>query len=388
LDSANSLRVIELLHSISRSKHSTVVFSIHQPRPEAFALIDNLILLSNNGEMVYSGSSSKAADFLCQFPGLEPSTLSSISQNPADFIIDILGLHRDKDALSAQEESLDSNVNAVSAAFASSKESMGTELAAHFRHSKEHFALHRAVAGKLDIPNLKLRASEDGHAVNMNSIATLVSPFPFFIQNLLNGTLFDSSHSDYRVLNVEEELSSEADVEGGEGVSPENTSEMMLSTVGEASSREKFILHVWILFARRVAILRPNQMEIISFCVQIVAVAVFISIAFSYDVKTSLEEPYQVVMLIFLLSSYAMMIQYLKIIPEYFVERKIITTEIANGYVNCVPYIFSALLTETPRAVVQTIALNGNTATCSAKKEHFLCNIPTLTPQIFIHALF
>ena len=53
--------------------------------------------------------------------------------------------------------------------------------------------------------------------------------------------------------------------------------------------------------------------------------------------------------------------QYLKIIPEYFVERKIIIAEIANGYINCIPYICSALLTETPRAVIQTIALNGMT---------------------------
>lgn len=35
-------------------------------------------------------------------------------------------------------------------------------------------------------------------------------------------------------------------------------------------------------------------MDIISFCGQIFAVAVLLSIAFSYDVDSNLEEPYQV----------------------------------------------------------------------------------------------
>ena len=376
LDSANSLRVIELLHSISRTRHSTVVFSIHQPRPEAFALIDNLILLSSQGEMVYSGPSSHAAIFLSQFPGLEASTLSSISQNPADFIIDILGLHHsDKDATPPLPSSLSlddtrrqastpsTTSPSTSSAASATHESRGTELAIHFRKSKEYDSLHRSIVAKLDIPNLKLASSQDNDSRNLNlrasssetastSTASTMLPSTSFIQNILSDTLYGRSHRDYSVLNVEDGVDDAGD-------ETKSSSDHNVTAPAEATLRERYLLLIWVLFARRMSLLRPTQRDLIAFSVQLIAVAVLLSIAFSYDVDSNLEEPYQAIMLIFLLSSYAMMIQYLKIIPEYFVERKIIIMEISNGYVHCIPYIFSAFLTETPRAVLQSIALNG-----------------------------
>lgn len=320
--------MIELLHSISRSKHSTVVFSIHQPRPEAFALIDNLVLLSRDGQMVYSGPSGQAATFLSQFPGLEQSTLSSLyGQNPADFIIDILGLRSDKDmSPQPEQEGRDRERGAGSTASsllssASRDASIGPELAAHFRGSREHASLHRAIVSKLDIPNLKnsstgsgARNGGDDDLITAEAAAMSSTSPTGFIQNAINDTLYGRSHRNYSVVNVEDEISYGTDA--NEDSNDIHTG--VIAAVAKESSREKFSLHLWVLFARRVEvrlrqisfvvdhsfdwrvalpvlqILQPSNMATASFCAQIVAVAVLISIAFSYNVETTLEEPYQV----------------------------------------------------------------------------------------------
>ena len=331
LDSANSLRVIELLHSISRMKNSIVVFSIHQPRPEAFALIDNLILLSGDGQMVYSGSSSEAANFISKCSELELFVLPSYSQNPADFVIDVITVDIKK-SQSHVSEAVESD------------SSIGTKLACHFRTSKEYSTLHHSVVSKIDIPNLTAGDMEENSVAGSSN--SPVTSLPGIIHRVLNWTRYDRQYGDYSIVNMSDEIPGEVNVGNR-------------TQQSGYSWRDSFPLHLWVLFSRRITILRPTLRGLITLCAQITLVAVLISVAFSYDVETTLEKPYQIVMLIFLISSFAMIMQYLTLIPEYFVERKIIVMEIANGYIHYVTYILSALLTETPRAVIQTIALNG-----------------------------
>ena len=70
-------------HTFYLFRGRTVVVSIHQPRYDVFALLDDVILLAR-GRLVWSGNS---ADMLKHFAALghpcPPLT------NPADFILDI-----------------------------------------------------------------------------------------------------------------------------------------------------------------------------------------------------------------------------------------------------------------------------------------------------------
>jgi hypothetical protein len=238
----NSLKVIELLYSISRSKHSTVVFSIHQPRPEAFALIDNLVLLSNNGQMVYSGPSSEAASFLSQCPGLTPSTLASISQNPADFIIDILGLHSNNEKACQQQIQSGGPIS-----ISESNVPIVTNLSDHFKQSREHAVLHRYIVAKIDIPNLNSGSSVSESQEVSEPCPTTTAPMPCF-QGLISGAIFGRSHKDYRVLNVEDEVSIDIDEESPASSTGENNA---------GNCGEIFCLHLWVLFARRIEVRQP-----------------------------------------------------------------------------------------------------------------------------------
>lgn len=77
------------------------------------------------------------------------------------------------------------------------------------------------------------------------------------------------------------------------------------------------------------------------------------------QVSTELDTGYQIVMLISIVCLYAMILQYLLLIPEYMMERSIIVMEHAAGYVRFSAYVWSAMLTETPRAILQSCILLG-----------------------------
>ena len=264
----NSLKVIELLYSISRSKHSTVVFSIHQPRPEAFALIDNLVLLSNNGQMVYSGPSSEAASFLSQCPGLTPSTLASISQNPADFIIDILGLHSNNEKACQQQVQSGGPIS-----ISESNVPIVTNLADHFKQSREHTVLHRYIVAKIDIPNLNSGTSVSESQEVSEPCPTTTASMPFF-QGLISGTIFGRSHKDYSVLNVEDEVSIDIDEESP---SPGERSKNKAGNYGEI-----FCLHLWVLFARRIEV-RQSFVSVILYIIYFIFLIYWL-VAFDYNI--------------------------------------------------------------------------------------------------------
>jgi hypothetical protein len=64
-----------------------------------------------------------------------------------------------------------------------------------------------------------------------------------------------------------------------------------------------------------------------------------------------------VIMLLSMISLYAMILQYLLLIPEYMTERQIILNENISKYISNSTYIISTMLTEIPRAVIQVILL-------------------------------
>lgn len=83
LDAFTARHVVETLQSIAHKSRRTVVMSIHQPRYDVFALIDDVILLSR-GRQVWSGPSGA---MLRHFESLNHPC--PVLTNPADFILDI-----------------------------------------------------------------------------------------------------------------------------------------------------------------------------------------------------------------------------------------------------------------------------------------------------------
>jgi hypothetical protein len=111
LDATSTMHVVSLLRGIARGcspiyRHhpsdvfspgmarcgTTVVLSVHQPRQEAFAMFDSLILLGTGGYPVYSGPAgeNRPIDHILSAPLKYAQRLADYD-NPADFMMDILG---------------------------------------------------------------------------------------------------------------------------------------------------------------------------------------------------------------------------------------------------------------------------------------------------------
>ena len=103
----------------------------------------------------------------------------------------------------------------------------------------------------------------------------------------------------------------------------------------------------------------PTPREFFFFIFQILFVSIIVTYAFSYEVDSQIEKPYQIFMLFFMIGTYAMILQYLVLIPEYMAERQFLNKERSARVVSFGPYIASAMLTEVPRAAVQCCVLIG-----------------------------
>ncbi len=111
------------------------------------------------------------------------------------------------------------------------------------------------------------------------------------------------------------------------------------------------------IFGRRYYAFSPSLTEFVSLLGQIVFVGLVVSITFSYEVSTEFELPYQVLMLISLISLYAMILQYLLLTPEYMVERQTVIHDTMSGYASAGSYVFAVMLTEIPRGVLHSSIL-------------------------------
>ncbi|KAL6746090.1 P-loop containing nucleoside triphosphate hydrolase protein [Haematococcus lacustris] len=85
LDSSNAARVVDILAGLAQSG-VTVLLSIHQPRPDIFRLMDRLLLLSGDGQVVFTGPSAAAES---HFAGLGHTVVSE-EQSMADYVLDLI----------------------------------------------------------------------------------------------------------------------------------------------------------------------------------------------------------------------------------------------------------------------------------------------------------
>ncbi|KAL7749394.1 FAD-dependent urate hydroxylase [Sorochytrium milnesiophthora] len=83
LDAYNAYNVVECLVNLARNFNRTVVFTIHQPRSNIYALFDQLLLLAR-GKMVYSGDAQTAVTHFSSL-GFE----CPVGFNIADYLLDL-----------------------------------------------------------------------------------------------------------------------------------------------------------------------------------------------------------------------------------------------------------------------------------------------------------
>ena len=87
LDAQSTLELLQILRGLA-DEGQTIIMTIHQPRKEAFLLLDNLILLANGGRLAYYGPIADIDDYFANVTKIrrEPNS------NPADYVLDILEL--------------------------------------------------------------------------------------------------------------------------------------------------------------------------------------------------------------------------------------------------------------------------------------------------------
>jgi len=86
LDSTNAAKVVDILSGLG-AMGTTVLLSIHQPRPDIFRLLDRVLVLSGDGSVVYSGPSALAS---AHFNSMSFVSLPSADLHIADYMLDVV----------------------------------------------------------------------------------------------------------------------------------------------------------------------------------------------------------------------------------------------------------------------------------------------------------
>lgn len=113
LDATQAYRVVNSLKALVK-EGKTVMMSIHQPRGSIFELFDDIILLSEEGELVYQGPAQEALKHFKSL-GFAPS---SANVNPAEWLLDLVSLDASSPEL---ERSSRSKVRKLARSFAFSQ---------------------------------------------------------------------------------------------------------------------------------------------------------------------------------------------------------------------------------------------------------------------------
>ncbi|QLG73734.1 hypothetical protein HG535_0F02450 [Zygotorulaspora mrakii] len=88
LDSQAAMTVVKFLKKLSLQGQA-ILCTIHQPSKAIYSQFDNIMLLKSGGKCVYFGPAQSAARFFLKYD--ETLTFDGESDNPADFVIDVVG---------------------------------------------------------------------------------------------------------------------------------------------------------------------------------------------------------------------------------------------------------------------------------------------------------
>ncbi|CAG9464674.1 unnamed protein product, partial [Pedinophyceae sp. YPF-701] len=122
LDSTNAARVVRLAAWLAR-RGTTIVMSIHQPRPDLLRLMDRLVLLSSRGQCVYSGSMDRASAILEAAGRPAPDAGVNIADHLLDLMIELP--EAEVDAMVATFEQSDAHAENMRVALALEHEPLG-----------------------------------------------------------------------------------------------------------------------------------------------------------------------------------------------------------------------------------------------------------------------
>ena len=394
LDASSSLNLVQLLRQMSATYNSTIVLTIHQPRSEVFSLFDSLLLLGTGGFLVYSGPTATAANFLSLAPCV--SLNIDMYRNPGDFIIDVLGLSANREENNVREYGGSSffrdglikgfqkvkKVQNDLGRTGSSDNDVNIEMVDITHKVSEDESEAGLLAGAAPPPFI--RGQEDLHETKQDEMMILMESlnkhyieseqFQYFNKKMtrdIKTQMNENNNKKYNSVPVYDDDNDVNDQEKNivEKVPPKQSRPrefIEMPSVMGFDGLDVNIRHgagpftqIWLLFARRVHVFKPTLLALVMFLFEISMVTGIVTIAFSYQVDTELERPYQIVMLIFMISTYSMILQYLILIPEYMTERKVLLSERSSGVVGFGWYIISAMLTEIPRAAMQCCILIG-----------------------------
>ncbi|EQC37042.1 hypothetical protein SDRG_05271 [Saprolegnia diclina VS20] len=280
LDATSSLLLVQMLAQLASTQGLTVISTIHQPRAEIFQLFDDVLLMEKGGFAIYCGPQTEVVGHLSGIPTL-PRRPESYD-NPADFIIDALGLDPERESTQV------------------------------------------ALVANAASPFLSQWQASDLYQQMMRSLARYGH---------------DDDHTSYK-------------------------------------TPKQSWLHVqtWTCFERRYSRVYTKRLDVLLRNLQTLLVAIIITTAFSYSPMTQLmQNPtisatdklvlrdygvlYQNVMLMFTIGAYGMVLEYLEIIPEYFIERPLLEMERKSNAISFYSYVYALFLIETPKAVMNSVLL-------------------------------
>ncbi|GMI53440.1 hypothetical protein TeGR_g3569 [Tetraparma gracilis] len=349
LDATTSLQLIQSLKLLAKQHSRTVVTTIHQPRSEIFELFDNVVLLGKGGHVIYAGPAKNNMVTHVHLPDYD---------NPADFVIDAMGL----------------NDHEPAGARAASPTSEGGGMSSGGR------AMGRLM-GKLQDKAMGARRKAHGYAVVGGGDDGDEGDDEALNEGGGRPTFMIADDDDEQ---DEEAPGTPARARGSSGggnisaVTPGGTAELARKYTQSAYYRQQYDdifavesggangttipepqkpigtkNQVVYLFARRFMRLNNDPVRTLKQWFSMFCIGGVISYAFSYETSTP-NKPYQTFMLLFSVSSVAMIMEYLILVPEYFDERPIFVSERKRNVVSNHPYIITTGLTEVPRAVLHS----------------------------------
>ncbi|GMH60054.1 hypothetical protein TrST_g7691 [Triparma strigata] len=332
LDATTSLQLIQSLKSLASKHNRTVITTIHQPRAEIFDMFNNVVLLGKGGGVVYSGDREFAATYLNNFSSLNLQSYD----NPADFVIDAMGLS-DTNNSSTRERKRSNEKGVVGV------KKLVNKVKDRARKTKNE----RAGYGIVGVEDCEDGEDDGGDGVSAHEALHSSTAASTTSTSLIEQ--YSTSEYARAVDNVIKE----------QCLNPTETERSIPSL--SVSSQTTY------LFARRYMRLNDDPGKTMKGWFSMGVMGGVISYAFSYSSQTppsmnvnpkdELEKPYQTFMLLLMISSVAMIMEYLILVPEYMSERKIFLNERKRHIVSNRPYVIACMLTEVPRGVLHASIL-------------------------------
>jgi len=325
LDASTSLQLVSKLKGIAENHKRTVMCTIHQPRAEIFNLFDDICLLGKGGVTIFNGKREDAAKYLNEYTSLDLDDYD----NPADFVIDAVGLGHEERGWGGREK----GGGKIGSLVSKVKDKVNKKL-----HERQGYGIVHGGNSSFSIDD----GDEDEHEVVIRGGGRTTpnsKKFMTLAQHFRESKYARETEEAIRKQCLSRELGERESV--------------------RASMKPNGWGMVVKLFARRFSRLNTDPVKTVKSWVGLGAMGSIIAYAFSWESEDGNEynKPYQTFMLLFSISSVEFIMEYLILVPEYYDERRVIINERKRGVVANSSYVISTMLTEIPRGVLHSAIL-------------------------------